>query len=485
MIQQRCVPRNMFTVPCCLTIVLFLLTFCANGNDTITPLDTALEVAKASNDTVFGDMALDIIAMTYANIGQHDKAMNVAHMTADTAEQNSIMYSVAMTYVGKGEYAKALTVARMTKNVNYEVLVLTTSAVRHFQAGEYEKADETLLQCLQVADELQDDVRKAEVLTRIAEAYSYTDNNEKAAELLDQAINAAGAGLEYGVLVDIGKVYVEIGREEIASELLKRAENRILSSEAAKHPWFMSIKLWSIGTTYSRYGAYEEALAVAQKMGDKGTKERLFSCIVDDCVHNSNLDRALAIAQMIESGSERTWALLSITSGYARQRQYDEALQLISSFRAPGVTARALATVAAWRAKDGYDSIASQLFSQGHELAQAVEDPEVKASALTKIASGYISINQTDIASGILEEAYQTAKTIPDTSSRSYKLLMIGYRFAEIGQYTKALEVAQITPYTFHKISIMVCTDSAYRASESNVKSRAKQILRDIRRQVK
>ncbi|MBD1939531.1 hypothetical protein H6F73_19815 [Microcoleus sp. FACHB-68] len=203
----------------------------------------------------------------------------------------------------------------------------------------------------------------------------------------------------------------------------------------------------------------EETLLQAFKSLQNLTDEQITASFLEEIVAGSN-NQPGVLSQILEryeeSGKkERAQTLLS------------PALQLTQSLSAGSslVKTNALSSLAGFYAQIGQTSQASELISQALQSEKTIQGAESKTKALTAIAKAYVAVNEFDKATPILSQALQVSQSIEytDSNQKAWTLEPIALSYAQAGNYTKAIEVAeQITDAEYYQGTALAGIASQY-----------------------
>ncbi|MBD2043669.1 tetratricopeptide repeat protein [Microcoleus sp. FACHB-672] len=192
----------------------------------------------------------------------------------------------------------------------------------------------------------------------------------------------------------------------------------------------------------------EETLLQAFTSLQNLTDEQIKASFLEEIVAGSN-NQPGVLSQILEryeqtGQKEKAQTLLS------------PALQLTQSLSASSslVKTNALSSLAGFYAKLGQKSQAAELISQALQSEKTIQGAESKVKALTAIAKAYVAVNEFDKATQILSQALQFSQSVEyaDSNQKAWVLEPIALSYAQAGNYTKAIEVAeQITDAEYYQ----------------------------------
>ena len=203
----------------------------------------------------------------------------------------------------------------------------------------------------------------------------------------------------------------------------------------------------------------EETLLQAFKSLQNLTDEQIKASFLEEIIAGSN-NQPGVLSQIFEryeetGQKERAQTLLS------------PALQLTQSLSVGSslVKTNALSSLAGFYTKIGQKSQAAELISQALESEKAIQGAESKAKALTAIAKAYLAVNEFDKATQILSEALEFSQSVEytDNNQKAWVLEPIALSYAQAGNYTKAIEVAEkITDAEYYQATALADIANQY-----------------------
>jgi len=252
----------------------------------------------------------------------------------------------------------------------------------------------------------------------------------------------------------------------------------------------------------------------------KGLKEIIPRIEERAKMEESPLACALAITKTIWPGEEgkKDSALRNIAVSYAKVGEYDKALEVTTKIKDVFLNIMALCDIAVSYAEAGQREEASKILSQTLQLAKKtpfkldafsiiagsyakvgqydkafevttkikkdryLTAEKYKSEALCSIADNYAEAGQKEKASKILSQALQLAKRLKHYDLPCFVLRDISRVYAKIGQYDKAIEVADTiwgstSPGFDSLYRIKALCDIAVSYAEAGQKEKASKIL--------
>ena len=169
----------------------------------------------------------------------------------------------------------------------------------------------------------------------------------------------------------------------------------------------------------------------------------------DSVLEQDLLASALAVADTVENGEERSEIMEAIAVDYAQRRDLSRAVELVESISDPYLKDRALGTVAACSIDAGLPDLAS-------ELLDAIDDPSLLTLAIEQIAIRYAE-------RGDFNEALETVGELADNTEVISNIAVI---YAKSGLAEEALNLARSLEHAMTKASTLgqLATESLNRS---------------------
>jgi tetratricopeptide (TPR) repeat protein len=168
----------------------------------------------------------------------------------------------------------------------------------------------------------------------------------------------------------------------------------------------------------------------------------------DSVLEQDLLASALAVADTVENGEERSEIMEAIAVDYAQRRDLSRAVELVESISDPYLKDRALGTVAACSIDAGLPDLAS-------DLLDAIDDPSLLTLAIEQIAIRYAQ-------RGDFNEALETVGELADNTEVISNIAII---YAKSGLAEEALNLARSLDHAMTKASTLghIATESLNR----------------------
>ena len=342
--------------------------------------------------------------------------------------------------------------------------ILTRIAGEYAAIGQNDKAEELLAQALPLVQAISNDCDKSEPIAAIAGQYAKAGQQAKAKELLDQAIRVANAAkncLSHNDVVenlaDIQNRYVQEGQYDLALQTVRGLNNenevfKIYGLSLIAHHFA------DTGQVDKSSALLTEIVKVAQSLKDAHAQAfALARSAVEYAKAGQNaqaielLNQAMKVAPTINNTNEgKSNVLVGIARGYAQVGQtdqaikaLDQALPIAKTMSNPDFKFHALGEIAVQYAAVNQKAKATEIFGQLQSMLQTGE-PAFKSISLSSLAHFYAN-------SGQYEQALRIAQTIKDVQEKAGALSRIAGHYARKGQFESALQVAQTISDANHK----------------------------------
>jgi tetratricopeptide (TPR) repeat protein len=188
----------------------------------------------------------------------------------------------------------------------------------------------------------------------------------------------------------------------------------------------------------------------------------------DSVLEQDLLASALAVADTVENGEERSEIMEAIAVEYAQRRDLSRAVELVERISDPYLKDRALGTVAACSIDAGLPDLAS-------DLLDAIDDPSLLTLAIEQIAIRYAQ-------GGDFNEALETVGELADNTEVISNIAVI---CAKSGLTEEALKLARSLEHAMTKASTLgqLATESLNRGRNQEAEellSEAAEAIKEI-----
>jgi tetratricopeptide (TPR) repeat protein len=400
-------------------------------------VDLAAGLADSVADPFVRDRLLTLVAEKCAATDDDEYAFQLAEAIEDLGMQEAALERIALQKAIKGDFEKALEIAG---NLQHPSNALADIAAYQAAQGNEEKAQETL-------DSI--DFPNAEVHARqiIAHQYLQKDENVKALEMLDDAVEAA---LEiefneekYRALVEISNLYLEAKRNDKGIETLDKAKAIAESIEGGHRDSL----LVNVSLGFLKAGSLELADRTLDIISDK---TQISTCLAGFAQHfwtRDEKDEALETLEeayaILKSQGEREirdsrarYALFAnIAVQFAQFEKPERAIEIAQNIEEENEQMSALARIAQILVLQEKDELAGQAL-------QAIAVDSNRMFALIGMSNAKNKLGEKEAAINLLNEAAHLAETVPQFTSRSAAYNEVAKRFLEYGEQETARQAA-------------------------------------------
>ncbi|HEY9879454.1 MAG TPA: hypothetical protein V6D29_13440 [Leptolyngbyaceae cyanobacterium] len=476
-------------------------------------LDQALRSTKAMEFQCFQGNPLARIAGSYLLVGQEAQGKPLLAAAIETAERQEAtgcsrsatsptesLANRAREYAEDGHLDLAV---ELITGVGAP-LTLAEVAGHLTEAGQSERAAELLNQAITLAQGIDDQYYRTQMLTSVAHRLRIEGHPELVPLILEQALESSStfdlaeskeaASLQVSSMLGIAREFAANGAESQAIAVLDEAMTKIetLSNqplpldriqyqvdaavqygELAQQAKATAIlaETWAEAKTlasdptlyqgnavgrvaegYAKLGDFEQALQIAETIESGVEREIAFQQIALVQARAGNIEAAVELAQM--SSSRRNATLIEITRHYLTEKQPDQAWNFAQTHQVKGI----LSEVALGYVDAGQPEQALQLVQSG-SLEGFMPD----------IAVAYAKVGQTDQALEIVE-AQQMDWLLPAIASE----------LAKQRQLETALEVAQSISDRAYKAQALIAIAQSYPIRDSAEQGALQSVLANL-----
>ncbi|MBD0336543.1 MAG: hypothetical protein ICV62_13725 [Cyanobacteria bacterium Co-bin13] len=476
-------------------------------------LNQALDSTEAMNSQCFQANRLAKVAGSYLLIGQDAQGKQLLADAIETARRqeatgcSSSATSPTESLANRArEYAEAghLDLAIELSSGLGDPVTLAEFVGYLAQAGQTERATELLDQAITLAQSIDDQYSKTQILTVMAQRLRLAGHTELTSSVLEQALESNGAfdlaqsneaaSLQVSSLLWITKEFAAIGAEQQAIAVLDQAMPKIQALSNQSFPldrinhqvdaalqygelgqqsqavailteaWaeakalpsnssrFQEDAVSRVAYGYAKLGDLEQALQIAQSIQSTMEREIVFQRIAIAQAEASNIEAAVELAQ--SSGSRRNATLIEITRHYLINKQPDQAWDFVQAHQVKGI----LSEVAIGYVDAGQPDQALQIVQHGR-LEGFVPD----------VALAYVEAGQPDQALQMVENQ-QMEWLLPE----------IARGFAQQGQLDTALQVAESINSGVYKAQALIAIARSYPTPTSAEQGRLQSIFANL-----
>lgn len=356
---------------------------------------TLESVNKIKEDYKKSEVLQEIIRNSI-EAGQSDYAVQVAQTIPDEFARSETLQQVAFQAVEKGqnEFALKIVQAIDKKFVDYRNRGLERIAIGYAKAGEYDKA-------LQIAaDTTYND--RVRTLAAIATEYSKAGQPKRAAEIFSQSLQAANA-LESPDSNALGKAavaleYAKAGQQQKADEILSQA---LQVAQPIKDLSSYSYVLRAIADDYIRAERYDMAFVVAQPMKDASERTSKLQEIADKYIELRQYEKAIQVVNALKAPVYKAKVLVAIARKYIQAKQPSKASPILArAFQIaktiPGAESKTI-FLSSSEVGDDYDrgSVLEEVaigyararqYNQALQVSQAIKAPATRQQLRQRLA---------------------------------------------------------------------------------------------------
>jgi tetratricopeptide (TPR) repeat protein len=425
--------------------------------------DKALRIVQEIRREPEKSQAFAKIAFGYATAGQYDTALQVVSKVKSHFSVDGDMEKLAIKYAEVGRYDLALQVVERIADSYDRGNMLIKIIDKYAESGQEEGKTEVLSQILHVVKRISGQER-FDALLKVADEYKALGQGQKALNALSQACIWAGIDMkEYPSevrlkLLQVAAKYEEFRRYDQAIKIFEKTETpsgviiqhikserygtafQILEAEALDHNWFIPSHtpefMPEIAIEYAKAGQYDQALRLAELIDNVPLKaEMLAGIAVVYGEAGQESKRSELLSQALQEAEGSAHALAKVAMKYAEVGQHDKVFQIATTI-ANFIDAD-LTSVDSRNSHNLLRVISLQYadveqYDLALQIANLMQD-DYKARLLIWIIERYDIWDHEEIALEILTQVSTESSRWPD--------IAIGY--AKVGQYSKALQLAE------------------------------------------
>ena len=415
-------------------------------------VDTAAELANSVDDGFTRDRLLTQVAEKCAETDDDEYALQLAEAIEDTGLRSQALERVALIKASKGQLEAA---SGITADLDHRDFALAGIAAKQAELGDKAAADATLAS-------IEFPSAKVHGLLEIA-----SSDVENKVELLAAAESAADE-IEHNeerirALLDIGNLLIEAERSDLAIRTFDHAKEESEALDNVHRDAFLAgvalgffragsldladraldlvsdktqtaacllgyaREFWKRGEHAEAIDALEEAYAILKSQRDReirSSKSRyeLFTSIAAQFAGFERGERAIGIAQEIESEPDHIAALTQIAGILALRKEDEEARHALQAIPDDASRVFALIAMSDSKEKNGDRDGAVVLLDEVLVLAEAVPQVSARSSALNEIGRRFETFGQTEKSAAAGVSNLALIATIRDESSRALAL---------------------------------------------------------------
>lgn len=420
-------------------------------------VDLAAELANSVDDPFTRDRLLMAIAEKCAANDDDEYALQLAEAIEDYGIQAQARERIALQKAAKGEFEKAREIAA---DMTHPDFIYAAIATKQAANGEDQAAAETL-------EEIDFVAAKVSALHGIAVAKIASDEPEKAAELIDQAVIAAEE-IEHDeerirIVCELGNFLIDAKRTERATAVFEKALAFAESLDNVHRDSFLAQvslgflhagdferaestldlvadktqiatallgyarEFWKKDERDEAFNSLEEAYSILKSQRESETRSSrekfsLFNAIAAQFAGFEKGERAIEIAEEIADETQQMSALGQIAYVLTVQKNDDLARQAIRAIREDSNRVFAIIGVSDVKRKNDEKKHAAALLDEAASLADTLPQPASRSSAYNEIATRYFDSGDLEKAGSTVRRNLETISSIKDESGRSIAL---------------------------------------------------------------
>jgi tetratricopeptide (TPR) repeat protein len=420
-------------------------------------VDLAAELANAVDDPFSRDQLLTMVAEKCAELGDDEYALQLVDAVEDQGMRAQAHERVAVVMAHRGDTAKAAEIAETMAHPDF---VYASIAVQQAGSGDESTANMTL-------DKIDFPTARVSALLHMASVAINDKEPEKAADLLQRAVDAAGE-IEHDeekirTLCDIGNLFIEAGRNDAAINTFETARGLAEVLDNIHRDFFLvncalgflfagsrdtaerTLDLvmdktqmgsallgfardeWSKDKKEDALDTIEEAFAIVNSQREAETRDRrsrntLLSAISAQFAGFGRTDRAVEIAMLNPDPNEEMTALSQIAQILIIQKDDQQARETIDMIKEDATRLFGLLGLSDAKTKLGEAEAAATLLDDAASLADTVPQLAARSSVLNQIALRWVDHGQMEKARQVTHENLELITHIRDESSRAVEL---------------------------------------------------------------
>ncbi|MGJ3233453.1 tetratricopeptide repeat protein [Marivirga sp.] len=417
-------------------ILTFLMLVCAPLSAQNSEVDSLLNVAEHSNDSIKTSIYLDL-AIGYRSV-QPEVALKYANDALKIAERNqnytgkaASLHVLGAIYTVLGDYEKAI--SNLLESLrNYELLgnskgVANSSnslGILYFNQEDYSNAKKYYSKALALIDSSEYAMSTGVYKLNIGEVYQATGENEKALKLEKEAYEIFNQlddinGMAYALGVQ-GKVNFQQGKQEEAIDLTQQALDYLIEDQdylgAVEYLNFLVEIYLSTNRLSSAEENAQTALEIAKQINSLKWKIKSYENLSKIFYQKGAYQLAYQFKdsayihenQLMDEEKQKQIANLRIIYESEQKEQENEILRIDQELKQKQITQQRILNIAiisilvilvvfaivTFRAKNQKQKANNQLQIQNEEIRQQREEIETQAERLKTINSDVVRKNE-------------------------------------------------------------------------------------------
>lgn len=365
-----------------------------------------------------------------------------------------------------------------------KAIALLTIGDAYARFGEKTRAENLLAEssrAMDLVDQLPDGFSKNIFLLPLALAYVANGNNLKAEEILDamnHGAEEAGPARQSQVLSALVPIYMSLGKNDKAEELLSHTYERALTLDAG---FYRNHALAGLAIGYAVLGKRERAFQMVE-VGD-ASSERDWSDVAIALAQSGDLEGSLIASRKIKPSGLIPQSFGALAARYIALGKKEMAVAILDEMTVTMVKNRkATASIfddsaVCWALVGKYDKALA--------LVDRIEAFSPKLRALTDLIPIFAKAGRQKQTEQLLRQASKLLEFSKGSYADARDLQQVGRAYAQAGKTNEALKLlsrstAQLKAYEKEPIHDMVLGDIALTYAEMQLDDQALETIQKI-----
>ncbi len=396
-----------------------LLIAVAERSAEIDDVDYALQLADAIEDDGLCAQASERIALKVIVNGDIEKAREIA---GDIMHPDFVYAGIAVKQAEMGDETAAFATIADIDFPSARVLALQNIASANIESGDLDKAVVSLGMAVESASEIEHDEEKIRSLCDIGNLYVESGRNDLAVATYDAARTQAelldNTHRDF-FLGSCALGFIHSNSAELAESTLDLVSDKTQMASAllgfARQYWKKEEKVEAVE-------ALEEAYAILKSQREKETRDSrarnvLMGSIATQFAGFGKTERSIEIAQENQDIDETMSALSQIAQILTVQHEDELAREAIKAIPEDSNRLLALLSISDTKNRQGEIEDSIKVLDEASELAETVPQPAARSSVLNEIAVRYADYDLPEKARRVSLENLQILSAIRDESS--------------------------------------------------------------------
>ncbi|HVQ38520.1 MAG TPA: hypothetical protein VMS31_13360 [Pyrinomonadaceae bacterium] len=389
--------------------------------------DYADTIANIIEDDSAYAVAIEQMAVAYAEAGAFDKALEVAQQLAESAPA---LNRIALSYAVQGRPAEALQTAGSIDYPDLKANVLVELAGKALHEERNDDAAELLLEARTAIEEVEFPEQQVSILIALASLNHKSGQKAAAVEMLTQARDLANESQDLardGQLVQIAGGWAELQRYDEADQVIEEVE----------HPFQFAHATARIALEHHKAGATAKALELLTDATEVVREEEVYG------------DQSLRMRESL---------LAELASCYAFAGHYDEALQIAGGMSTAEEQHRTLAEIAKRCVRSGHNDRVIQ-------VTEMIKDAYARVLVELEIVDAFVASEQLELADHALSRTQTYIATMERPYEKAMALMELAPRLARREQVKE--QAGQASRVLFEALTTLSEIDGAYHQSHA------------------